>query len=306
MSHLVVTGASGFVGQFVAEFVAKGGFGPGMTLAALRGSIDIRDREGVGAFLSGRPIAGVVHLAAQSFVPESFQDPRSTLEINLLGTLNLLEALASVGYKGPVLYVGTADAYAPADADALPISEHHALWPANPYAVSKVAAEALCYQWSLTSSMRIILARPFNHIGPAQSERFVVAKFAKQIAEMKLGLRPAVLRTGNIDVTRDFTDVRDVVGAYAALLKKGQSGEAYNVCSGREMSIREIILMMLDLAGVSAAIEADPDLVRPTDAPRCCGTFSKLNSLCGWAPQIPLRQSLHETISYWEKKITND
>jgi GDP-4-dehydro-6-deoxy-D-mannose reductase len=305
MGELIVTGASGFVGSFLAEAAARDDSCADSQFVGLPDTIDIRDAASLKSFLKGRRIAKVVHLAGQSFVPESFRDPRSTLEINLLGTLNLLEALAAVGFEGSFLYVGTADAYGASGAESLPITEDHPLRPGNPYAVSKVAAEALCFQWSLTSSMRIVLARPFNHIGPGQSARFFVSHVAKQIAEIRHGLRAPVLRVGNIDVTRDFIDVRDVVRAYVALLEAGRSGEAYNVCSGREASMRETINQMLDLAGVSARIETDPALVRPTDSPRFCGSCEKLHMLTGWSPRIPFRQSLQETIEFWARTVKN-
>ncbi|MHB1664732.1 MAG: GDP-mannose 4,6-dehydratase [bacterium] len=165
----------------------------------------------------------VIHLAAQSFVPESFKNPLETFDVNFTGTYNLFSALKEYGFHGKILYISSGDIYGLVSEDKLPITEDYPLKPRNPYAVSKVAAEALCYQWSITEDIEIVIARPFNHIGPNQSERFAVSSFAKQIAEIELGLRKPVLNTGNIDITRDFLDVRDVAGAYKLLLEKGMN-----------------------------------------------------------------------------------
>ena len=165
----------------------------------------------------------VIHLAAQSFVPESFKNPLETFDVNFTGTYNLFSALKEYGFHGKILYISSGDIYGLVSEDKLPITEDYPLKPRNPYAVSKVAAEALCYQWSIAEDIEILIARPFNHIGPNQSERFAVSSFAKQIAEIELGLRKPVLNTGNIDITRDFLDVRDVADAYKLLLEKGMN-----------------------------------------------------------------------------------
>lgn len=191
--------------------------------------LDIRDPSLVSsAIQSIRPDA-VIHLAAQSFVPRSFADPLETFHINFCGTYNVLTALKSCGFCGRFLYVGTGDIYGAVERSSLPITEKYLPKPRNPYAVSKLAAEALCFQWSQTEDLDIVMVRPFNHIGPGQDPHFVVSALAKQLAEVKKGLRPPVIEAGDLDVTRDFTDVRDVVAAYKLLLDRG--GEAKSTIS---------------------------------------------------------------------------
>jgi GDP-4-dehydro-6-deoxy-D-mannose reductase len=184
-----------------------------------------------------------------------------------------------------------------------PIVEARQLAPRNPYSVSKVAAEALCYQYSQTSSFDCIMARPFNHIGPNQSSRFVVSDFAKQLVEIKAGLREPFLNVGNIDVSRDFTDVRDVVSAYLQLLKHGRNSEVYNVCSGTAITIREIIGIMVNVLGIDVVVQKDASRFRRAEQKIVCGKAVKIRDELGWAPTISIHQSIEDILNYWEKKI---
>ncbi len=294
----LITGDTGFVGQHALRLL------PGSVgLSACRPDIDIRDRESlIACLLDFRPDR-VIHLAAQSFVPESFRDPAKTFDINFNGTLRLLEALQATGFTGRMLFVGTGDVYGLVDTEDLPISETQAARPRNPYAVSKVAAEALCYQWSQTGPFEIVMARPFNHIGSGQSPVFAVSDFARQIAEISLGRRPPQLVVGNIDVSRDFTDVADVVHAYGLLLETGKNGDIYNVCSGIERSVRAVVERLLALSKTQAEIVTDPARFRPADQPRVCGDRRKLQVATGWQPSIPFDQTLNQLYAYWEKQI---
>lgn len=296
----LVTGDTGFVGrQMLAQL-------PGCVgLSALRPWLDIRDKAALIEVLSALKPQRVVHLAAQSFVPESFRDPETTFSVNFIGTFRLLEALQESGFTGRLLFVGTGDVYGPVTAADLPLKEERALHPANPYAVSKLAAEALCGQWSRSRSthFEIVMARPFNHIGPGQATAFVVADFARQIARIRQGLAPAVLSVGNIQVTRDFTDVQDVIAAYGLLLEAGAAGGVYNVCSGIERRLDDIIQQLLNCAGIEARIEIDPTRYRPAEQPRVYGDNTKLIATTGWQPRIPLASSLKTIYSYWEQEI---
>ncbi|OCX71426.1 NAD-dependent dehydratase, partial [Acidithiobacillus thiooxidans] len=249
-----------------------------------------------------RPDA-VLHLAAQSFVPASFENPHETFDINLYGTLNLLEALQAAAFRGRMIFVGSGDTYGQVPEAALPVREDHPLHPRNPYAVSKVAAEALCYQWSQTSSFEIVMVRPFNHIGPGQSPRFAIADFARQVTEIRLDRREPVLQVGDIDVTRDFTDVRDVVRAYALLLEKGRNGGIYNVCSGREYRIRDLLRQLLALAGIEATIEQDPVRLRRAEQRRMVASFDLLHQDTGWQPAIPMEESLQDLLNDWKEQL---
>jgi GDP-4-dehydro-6-deoxy-D-mannose reductase len=247
----------------------------------------------------------VVHLAAQSFVPRSFADPHETFEINFLGTLNLLEALKACGFRGRILYVGSGDEYGVVYEEDLPIIESHPLRPRNPYAVSKAAAEMLCYQWCQTEGMNIVMVRPFNHIGPGQDERFAVSNFAKQVIEIKRRRHKPIIEAGDLTAVRDFTDVIDVARAYFALLEGGKAGEVYNVCSGEGRSLGNLLQRMLVLAGVRAEIVTDSARLRPSEQKRVVGSNRKLVETTGWQPEITIEQSLQNILDDWERRLSN-
>jgi GDP-4-dehydro-6-deoxy-D-mannose reductase len=266
---------------------------------------DIRDSSLAGTIRALAPGA-VIHLAACTSVDDSFRDPDTCFEINYGGTLNLLRALRDAGFRGRFLYVGSGDCYGTLSDSLLPVNENTPLRPRNPYAVSKVATEALCYQWSQTEGIEALIARPFNHIGPGQDARFVVPSLCRQIAQIReKGARP-VVRTGNLDVTRDFTDVRDVLRAYVALLLRGRVGEAYNVASGRETRLSDLIGDLLGIAGVDAAVEIEAARVRPSEQRRVVADVSKIARDIGWQPELPLRDTLKDTLDYWYRRVRDE
>jgi GDP-4-dehydro-6-deoxy-D-mannose reductase len=301
--RVLVTGSSGFVGRHLLAAISRPEVAHTHRTARSNTRYDIRNASEILNLVSAANPTAVIHLAAQSFVPRSFEDPRETLETNLLGTLNLLKALEQHRFKGKFLYVSSGDVYGRVAEADLPISEALPPRPRNPYAVSKVAAEALCYQWSQTSEMEIVIVRPFNHIGPFQTEAFAVSAFAKQIAEIKLGYHEPTLETGNLEVTRDFTDVRDVVQAYLLLLDSGMSGETYNVCSGVEVRLSELLSTLCDIAGVRPELVTDPSRIRPNEQRRVLGTSQKLRKQTGWTPQISLRQTLTDLFADWTHRL---
>lgn len=294
---LLVTGSDGFVGSTLKRLR------PCVPLA-LDGEVDVRDAERVRKAVERILPEAVIHLAAQSFVPASFQNPQETYEINFLGTLNLLQALDSTGFEGRFLFVGSGDAYGSVPPEELPIDEARPLRPRSPYAVSKVAGEALCYQWSQCAKFDIVMTRSFNHIGPGQSDRFVVSDFARQVVEIRKGLRKAAINTGDIDVTRDFTDVRDVVQAYLLLLERGAPGEAYNVCSGEEHSVSEILRRLQELGGVEAQVSRDPSRLRSAEQRRMCGSPRKIQRDTGWTRDFGLDASLRDIVMDWEARLS--
>lgn len=294
MQGVWVTGRGGFVApHLVAHANTDGRF------AVVTSDLDIRDRVAVADFLRATQPHAIVHLAAQSHVPAAFADPRATFDVNLLGTLALLEASRDAGFTGRLLFVSSGDVYGLLDPADFPVTESCPVRPRNPYAVSKVAAELLCWQWHVTEGFDVVIARPFNHIGPGQSERFVVADFARQIVEIRLGRREAVLKVGDIDVTRDFCDVRDIAAAYFALLGRGRAGETYNVCSGTERSIRSVIERLLSIAGVQAEIVQETARLRRAEQRRVHADCSRLTNDTGWRPSIEFDRTLEDILGYW-------
>lgn len=296
MSTLLVTGLSGFVGSYFADR------GDVADLRIHGRPADLASAQEVHAAVARLQPSAVIHLAAQSSVALSREDAAATYRVNFEGTFNLLSALGACNFRGRMLFVGSGDVYGSVGPERLPVGEDVPLRPRNPYAVSKVAAEALCYQWSQTGPFEIVMARPFNHIGPRQNPVFAVADFARQVVAHRNGLGPGKLVVGDIDATRDFTDVRDIVDAYTALLAHGRNGEVYNVCSGTERSLREIVEGLFAAAGVRMDIEVAPDRLRPAEQRRMRGSYAKLHSDTGWQPRIPLAQTLADIVAYWEEK----
>ena len=295
--RILLTGASGFVGPHVMARL------PCVPLEWGGAPVDIRDGDRVRRAVAECGAAAVIHLAAVSAIPASFQDPRATFEANLFGTLNLLQALDAASFRGVLLYVGSGQVYGDVPGERLPVTEDELPRPVNPYAVSKLAAERLCHQWSRASPYSIVMARPFNHIGPGQDRKFAVADFAAQIAEIRLGRRPAAVQVGDLSVVRDLTDVADVADAYALLLERGRNGEVYNVCSGTGTSLQAVLDRMLALAGVSARIETQGDRLRSGEPARIVGSHRKLHAATGWSPRRPLEHSLNAILDYWIRTL---
>jgi GDP-4-dehydro-6-deoxy-D-mannose reductase len=304
--RLLATGRSGFVGEMLSHVLATTAHRQRWALADIAAGLDLRDLAATRRLIEDARPDAVIHLAAQSAVPESFRDPEATLQINVVGTLHLLQALDAVGFKGRLLYVGTGEVYGLVPESELPVTETRVPRPRNPYAVSKLAAEALCWQWHASSGTNVVLARPFNHIGAGQSERFAVSDFARQVAEIKRGRRPPIIRVGNLDVTRDFTNVRDVIEAYLVLLERGEAGETYNICSGVEHSLRTLLEQLIALGGVDAQIESEGARMRSTEQRRMCGDATKIYNATGWRPSTPIGASLREALQFWEGKISHD
>ena len=301
--RLLVTGRSGFVGETLTQMIERTAHGERWTLVDIASDLDLRNQSATTRLIEAAKPDAVIHLAAQSAVPESFRDPEATLQINLVGTLHLLQSLDSIGFRGRLLYVGTGDVYGLVPESELPVAETRLPHPRNPYAVSKLAAEALSWQWHASKGADIVLARPFNHIGAGQSDRFAVSDFARQVADIKRGRRPPVIRVGNLDVTRDFTDVHDVIDAYFALLEHGEAGELYNVCSGVEHSMRSLLQQLIAMGNVDVQIETEAARTRGTEQRRMCGDATKLHRATGWRPTTPIGASLRGTLQFWEGKL---
>lgn len=302
MKRLFLTGETGFVGKsfFAATDVVRA---TGWDLIPASTEYDLLDPPSLDRVLDEVRPDGIIHLAGQSFVPEAVRNPEQTMMVNFVGTLHLLQAMKRRDFRGNFLYISSGDVYGPVPVEELPILETRPARPHNPYAVSKAAAELLCFQWSRIEPWRIIIARPFNHIGPGQREDFVIPSIAVAIARIRLGIRrDSVIEVGNIDVTRDFTDVRDLVRAYLSLLSNGETGEIYNVCSGRDSRIRDMIDVMSGIAGVHLEIVRDPARFRPSDQMHVRGSSAKIFAATGWKPQIPLEESLGNILADWEER----
>jgi GDP-4-dehydro-6-deoxy-D-mannose reductase len=222
---------------------------------------------------------------------------------DVLGTLNLLQALAAAGFTGRLVHAGTGDVYGLVPESDLPVAEGRLPKPRNPYAVSKLAAEALCWQWHASEGMDVVLARSFNHIGWGQSDRFVVASLARQLVEIRRGARPPVIEVGDLDATRDFTDVDDVAAAYLALLDLGKAGEVYNVCSGIEHRIGDLLGRLIAMAGVGVAVEQVADRVRPSEQRRMRGDAGRICMATGWRATTPIETSLRSALDYWQGQL---
>ncbi len=259
--------------------------------------LDLRDAENVAAVLDIAQPELIFHLAAQTFVPESIEHSLETYDVNVLGTARLLQAVRTnreANKLNPrILFTSSAEVYGRRPASDFPLRESLPVRPANPYAASKAAAEAIVMAEANTYGLDALITRAFNHIGPGQDSRFVVASFAEQLAGIARGGDPKLL-VGNLTAERDFLDVRDVVAAYLAVAGRGQSGEIYNVCRGSATSISEILRLLITVAHLPVEVREDPERMRAVDVPVFYGSNEKLRSLAGWNPKVPLMQSLRD------------
>ncbi|MBD9514885.1 MULTISPECIES: GDP-mannose 4,6-dehydratase [unclassified Pseudomonas] len=298
--RLLVTGLSGFVGTQL-----RASLEPQWQLMELP-RLDLAEPGAFDEYLRDDVPDAVIHLAGQTFVPQAFRDPAGTLQVNVIGTLNLLQSLKRCGFSGAFLYVSSGDVYGQVSEDQLPVTELQLPRPRNPYGVSKLSAELLCQQWSFAEPWRMMVARPFNHVGMGQKADFVIPAVARQLARIRHGLQDACIEVGDIDVTRDFLDVRDVLSAYFALLEKGRSGEVYNVCSGQEYRVRDLIAQMAALAGVELQIRQDPQKLRKAEQRRVRGSNAKLQSETGWKPAHGMEQILLDVLADWDVRALQE
>jgi GDP-4-dehydro-6-deoxy-D-mannose reductase len=243
------------------------------------------------------------HLAGQAFPQQSWTDPWDTFETNLRPQLNLFEAARRLGMRPRMLIVGSTEVYGQSQAAEAAAPETAEWQPGNPYAVSKAAQDLLGLQYFLNPGLPVVRVRPSNHIGPRQNGRFVAPAFARQIALIEAGQQPPVVKVGNLSAQRDFTDVRDIVRAYWLALEHGQAGEAYNVGWGRLIPVQALLDGLLALAQVEIRVEVDPARLRPAEILVRCGDPAKLRARTGWAPQIPLEQTLRDLLDYERARL---
>jgi GDP-4-dehydro-6-deoxy-D-mannose reductase len=297
-TRILVTGAAGFVGRHLTAAGSPFGADSGARLVAAPRGVDLRDPVQARRLVDDVDPDGVFHLAAVTFVPDSFANPWETFEVNLRGTLNLLTAVSQKKRARPFVFMSTAEVYGAVPEEALPVREDRPFAPRSPYGVSKVAGEVLCLQTAIARDLDVRIARPFNMIGPGQDSRFVMSSFARQIAalERKGG---GQIEVGNLDVTRDFVDVRDAVAALLAIVRSGKPGEAYNICSGRETVIEDALSRLVARARVPIEVVVDPARVRPNEQRRVCGSFEKLAQHTGWRPGVALDDTLGAVLDDW-------
>ncbi len=319
--RVLITGVTGFAGSHLAELALAqegvGVFGTYRTRSRLENvshlvprvglvECDLRDPFAVQTMIQEVRPDWVFHLAAQSYVPASWTAPQDTFVTNVLGELNLLEAIRRCAPETRVQVACSSEEYGLVYPDEVPINEDNPLRPLSPYGVSKVAQDLLGFQYHASYGLHVVRTRAFNHTGPRRGEVFVTSSFAKQVAEMEVGLRPPVLRHGNLDARRDFTDVRDMVRAYWLALERGEPGEVYVIASGVSHSIREILDLVLGLAWCRIEERMDPERLRPSDVPILEGDASRFHARTGWRPEIPFERTMADLLDYWRRVVGRD
>ena len=245
----------------------------------------------------------IFHLAALSSVKQSFREPKLTIETNIKSTLNILESVRQHEIKCKILLITSGEIYGNVDKKNLPIREEQYLRPISPYAFSKACVDLLGYQYYHSYNQDIIRIRPFNHIGPRQSLGFVIQDFASQIAKIEKYGGNKIIKVGNTEVKRDFTDVRDIVKGYYLASEKCTAGEAYNICSGKAYSLIELLEILTSYSKIKFQIEPSASHLRPTDIPILVGDYSRLQEKTGWEPTIPIENSLLDILNFWRNTV---
>ena len=313
---VLITGATGFVGTHLRQYLLQNTdwsiYGtsfpdePPQPINPDREKLtllDLRNKADTQAYVKEINPSYIVHLAAQSHVPTAYKDPWGTLQNNILGQLNLLQACVKYILKPRTLIIGSSEEYGRAQLD-LPLTENHPLLPENPYSVSKVAQDMLGYQYFRSFDIPIIRLRPFNHVGPGQSPRFVLPAFASQVAHIEANQSEPIIQVGNLEPARDFTDVRDVVRAYHLVLLKGKPGEVYNVASGKAHTIQYLVDQLLANTSRKIEIVIDPERFRPADTPIIYGSATYLKQHTGWVPELTLERTIIDVLNEWRDKVT--
>jgi GDP-4-dehydro-6-deoxy-D-mannose reductase len=309
--RIFITGATGFAGRHLMNALASSGHSvcgatypqpPHPDEKNIR-RLDLRsERDVFEAVKSARP-DWIFHLAAVSNVRQSWEKKRETMETNIMGTFFLFEAVKKFSPGARILFISSSDVYGvvPATEGAAPrpLSEDDPFQLVSPYALSKFGGELMAGFYRRSEGLDVVIARPFPHTGPGQSPDFVCSDWARQIIQIERGSQEPVIRVGNTEVMRDFTDVRDTVSAYVLLLEKGKAGEVYNVCSGRGTALREILGILLSSSAKEVRVEQDPERLRKVDIPHLVGDNRKIRSETGWEPRIPLERTLADILDYW-------
>lgn len=305
----LVTGGTGFAGGHLIEHLLErhprihawsnpaGKRPAGGDARVVWQAVDLLNREAVEREIAAMRPSAVYHCGGIADVRATWTSPARALRVNVLGTSNVLSAVARSVPECPVLVTGSALVYRQSPQA---LTEDSPIGPSSPYGFSKLAQEMMAAH---VPAVRVVVARPFNHTGPGQSDGYVTSSFARQIAEAEAGLRPPVLHVGNLETRRDLTDVRDTVRAYRLLVHQGREGGVYNVCSGRARQIKELLAMLLGMARLAIRIEIDPARLRPRDNPIVLGDASRIYDETGWGPRIPIERTLRDLLADWRGRI---
>ena len=318
--RVLITGITGMAGSHLAEYCLSRGDvevvgtvrwrSPRENIAGVVDRVrlvdcDLRDQAGVRRLLEQVRPDAIFHLAAQSYVPASWTGPADTLTTNVLGQVHLLEAMRDLGMTDvPMQIAGSSEEYGLVLPEETPIKETNPLRPLSPYAVSKVAQDMMAYQYFQSYGLKTVRTRGFNHTGPRRGEVFVTSNFCKQVASIELGLQEPVLRVGNLEAVRDFTDVRDMVRAYWLAATKGKPGEVYNVATGSGITIQELLDRILGLSSAAVEVVQDPERMRPSDVVRLIGDASRFRADTGWEPEVPFEKTLADLLEYWRRRLS--
>lgn len=316
--RVLITGITGFVGSHLAEYALSKGnvevFGTVRWRSRLDNvehiqdkinmiDCDLRDNMAARKALEQVRPDCIFHLAAQSFVPTSWVAPAETLTTNIIAQLNLLEGIRDLGLDTRIQVAGSSEEYGLVHENEAPITEENPLRPLSPYAVSKVAQDFLAYQYHMSYGIFAVRTRAFNHTGPRRGHVFVSSDFSRQVALIEKGKKEPVIEVGNLEARRDFSDVRDIVRGYWLALEKGEPGEVYNIGSGRAVTIRELLDLILSLSNIDIEVRQMPERMRPSDVELLVTDYSKFNRATGWQPEIPLEKTIEDLLNYWRERV---
>ena len=315
---VLVTGIAGFVGSHLAEFLLKKKgvrvYGVDRWLSRLdniqhiKNKINLIECDLTDPFSTHSQIEKVrpdliFHLAAQSFVPTSWHAPHDTLTTNIIGQLNIFESILKLKLKTKIQIACSSEEYGLVHKNEVPIKESNPLRPLSPYGVSKVGQDLLGYQYHQSYKMFIVRTRGFNHTGPRRGEHFVTSNFAKQIALIEKNKKKPIIEVGNLNAIRDFTDVRDMVRGYWLSLAKGRPGEEYNICSGKGITIKNLLRRLLKMSTKKITIKQDRSRMRPSDVEILIGSYAKFKRQTGWVPKVPFEKTLKDLLNYWRERV---
>ncbi len=322
MTRALITGITGFAGSHLAEFILAehpdvevyGTYrwrSRTENIEAFEDRVklvetELRDATSVHQTLEKVRPDLIFHLAAQSFVPSSWSGPAETFNTNVTGQIHLFEAIRSLRLDPAIQIACSSEEYGLVHPDEVPITEDNPLRPLSPYGVSKVAQDYMGYQYHRSYGLRVVRTRAFNHTGPRRGEVFVASDFAKQIALIEQGHREPVIRVGNLEAVRDFTDVRDMVRAYWLAALEGEPGEVYNIARGEGVTIRELLDRLLGLSTVTVEVVQEPSRMRPSDVEILIGDSSRFRAQTGWEPRIDLQTTLADLLNWWRGLIERD